>query len=456
MKKILLLIILFPLKTFSQTRDFIKVFEESKNDSVRIDILKQFYDQRDYFSPDSMKYYYTLFKTISQKQNDKIAEAVNMVQMGYYLYMSGEVPQGLQLTTLALHMAEPTNNPRALGMINFGLQYYTTDSSKRMSLIKKAIFFSTQADDKHFLTYEYRNIGDIYRSSKRADSAFYYYQLAYNMSLKTKTSSDIIFNLKNLGKTHYLVGNKKISLEYLRSATEIETDNIGAKISSYNAIATFFQEEKNIDSCVYYAKKSFDLANSTPYLQLIIESALILKSTYTRLNSDSALKYSNIFYAARDSMYGRKKIEQIQALNFEEEIRQQKIEEEKQKALEKRRINLQYAATAIGLITFIILFLALSRSIIVREKFIKFFGILGLLSVFEFINLYIHPYLSNLTNDSPVLMLGILIAIGAFLIPLHHRVEKWITKIMVEKNKKIRLTAAKKTIAKLEGEQELK
>lgn len=49
-------------------------------------------------------------------------------------------------------------------------------------------------------------------------------------------------------------------------------------------------------------------------------------------------------------------------------------------------------------------------------------------------------------------MLLVLIAIGAMLVPLHHRLEKWMTKIMVEKNKKIRLAAAKKTIAKLEGE----
>ena len=78
---------------------------------------------------------------------------------------------------------------------------------------------------------------------------------------------------------------------------------------------------------------------------------------------------------------------------------------------------------------------------------------LGLLAVFEFINLFIHPYLSHATNDSPVFMLLILIGIGALLVPLHHRLEKWITKIMVEKNKKIRLAAAKKTIATLEGEQ---
>ena len=47
-------------------------------------------------------------------------------------------------------------------------------------------------------------------------------------------------------------------------------------------------------------------------------------------------------------------------------------------------------------------------------------------------------------------MLLILIGIGALLVPLHHKLQQWITAIMVEKNKKIRLEAAKKTIAKLE------
>jgi hypothetical protein len=47
-------------------------------------------------------------------------------------------------------------------------------------------------------------------------------------------------------------------------------------------------------------------------------------------------------------------------------------------------------------------------------------------------------------------MLIVLVAIAALLIPLHHKMEKWITEKMVEKNKKIRLAAAKKTIEKLE------
>jgi hypothetical protein len=47
-------------------------------------------------------------------------------------------------------------------------------------------------------------------------------------------------------------------------------------------------------------------------------------------------------------------------------------------------------------------------------------------------------------------MLLALVLIAALLIPLHHRLEHWIKHKLVEKNKAIRLAAAKKTIEKLE------
>jgi hypothetical protein len=45
-----------------------------------------------------------------------------------------------------------------------------------------------------------------------------------------------------------------------------------------------------------------------------------------------------------------------------------------------------------------------------------------------------------------------LVAIAALIVPLHHRLEHWTTKILVEKNKAIRLAKAKKTIQELEGD----
>ncbi len=449
MKKIILIISIFlSSQAYSQNKGVFKLFEEAKNDSIRIDILVDFYQPSHVLPVDSIKYFYSLFRKISQQQHDKAAEAVNLCYMGYYLYLYGDLPRGLALTTEGLHLAESENNARVLGMTNLVLQYFARDSIKKNNFLRKAISYSKSADDKHSLTVEYRNLGHLYLRSKISDSAFHYYQLAYNLSLKTNRSSDIVLNLIGLGNTNYLISNKKISLEYYKKAMEIKTDNPEARVGVYIAFANYYKQENNTDSTIYYARKGYELA----FQRTIMGPSRILKDVFTGLNSDSALKYTNIYYSANDSLYGRKKIEQIQALNFDEEMRQRKMEEEKQKAKEERNHNLQYAAIAVGLITFIILFLVLSRSIIVKHKFIEFFAILGLLAVFEFINLFIHPYLANATNHSPVLMLIILIAIGALLIPLHHKLEKWITKIMVEKNKKIRLEAARKTIEQLEKE----
>ena len=72
--------------------------------------------------------------------------------------------------------------------------------------------------------------------------------------------------------------------------------------------------------------------------------------------------------------------------------------------------------------------------------------------VFEFLNLLLHPFLERITHHTPVFMLLGLVCIAALLVPLHHRLEKWTTNKLVEKNKAIRLANAKKTIEHLEGE----
>jgi hypothetical protein len=47
-------------------------------------------------------------------------------------------------------------------------------------------------------------------------------------------------------------------------------------------------------------------------------------------------------------------------------------------------------------------------------------------------------------------MLVAMVGLAAILIPFHHKLEHWITHKMVEKNNKIRLAAAKKTIEQLD------
>ena len=152
----------------------------------------------------------------------------------------------------------------------------------------------------------------------------------------------------------------------------------------------------------------------------------------------------------KDSVFSRNNINKIQSLAFSEKLRM--IEEEGKLAAEKeqRKQNLQYALIALGIIIFVILYLLLSTRIITNVKVIEFLSVVALLIVFEFLNLLLRPFLEKITRHSPLLMLIALVSIAALLVPLHHRLEKWATHKLVEKNKQVRLAAAKKTIEKPE------
>jgi NADH:ubiquinone oxidoreductase subunit 6 (subunit J) len=152
---------------------------------------------------------------------------------------------------------------------------------------------------------------------------------------------------------------------------------------------------------------------------------------------------------ANDSLFNIRAIQQVQLMTFEEEARQDELKIKDLKAAEQREKHIQYALLAFGIIFFVMMFLLLSRSLITNTRVIELLGLIALLIVFEFLNLLLHPFLQNVTNDSPLLMLLALVIIAALLVPMHHRLEKWATAKLVAKNKHTRLLAAKKTIEKL-------
>ena len=162
--------------------------------------------------------------------------------------------------------------------------------------------------------------------------------------------------------------------------------------------------------------------------------------------TDSAYYYSLVESSLKDSVFNQNNFNKIQSLAFSEELRV--LEEESKRAAEEetRRHNIQYALLAMGIITFIILFLVLSHSFTINERLIRFLIIIALLIVFEFLNLLLHPFLERITHHNPVYMLLALVCIAALLVPLHHRLEKWAVRKLVEKNKRIKLEAERKMI----------
>ena len=402
---------------------------------------------------DTLGYYSRKVIEIGVKQKNKNVEAIGTILLGYFLWTHDEKVQATELILKSLQLAESGNNKRVLARV-YHFTTFIYDDHRGIEYALRSRELSKQNAEPDWECYALMDLVNNYYRWARYDSALIYAQQAYELNLRIPSGTKSRESLHSaipyhLGNIHLKLNNTSLALVFYRQSLDAAL-KFGGLSRPYMGMTRFYQETNNTDSALYYAKKLYGLyeLNSKGWNT---QPAQFLYEIYKEKgNTDSALKYHEISVAGKEARLSTSDALKMENLRFAEELRQKELLQTKLKESKERKHNLQYAAIAIGLITFIILFLALSRSIIVKQKFIEFFAILGLLALFEFINLFIHPYLANITNDSPVLMLVILIAIGALLIPLHHKLEKWITKIMIEKNKKIRLEAAKKTIANLE------
>jgi tetratricopeptide (TPR) repeat protein len=247
--------------------------------------------------------------------------------------------------------------------------------------------------------------------------------------------------------------NVEVALSYYRKsiAKALQLNTLPDLGAAYYALANLYIQRSSLDSANLYAHKAMVIAQQVKSKPMIIEAAKQLSLLKENKNDREALLYYKLATALEDSIFNEQSKAQVQGMTFTEQERKREQDETNAKAAEERKHNLQYAVIALGLVGFVILFLLLSHSIVANQKLIKFLGVLSLLIIFEFLNLLLHPYLGALTHHQPFLMLGAMVCIAALLIPLHHKLEHWVTQKLVAKNSKIRLAAAKKTIQQLEG-----
>ena len=300
----------------------------------------------------------------------------------------------------------------------------------------------------------YYQLGYAFYYLKQPDSALHYLQLANELYLKNPSP----VHQKNVwaltGASYADMGNDQLAESFFRTCMLEDTSSRSlGDATAAGRYAEFLLRRNDIRRAKYYALKGLTAAISSQAKGVLLQNVARLRKIYEAAHQpDSAYYFANLELSYRDSLFNQEKLNSVQDMMFKEQVRQQEEEIKKSEEAMQRERNLQYALIALAVVTFVILFFIFSHSIIANQELIRFLGVIALLIVFEFINLYIHPYLAHITHDSPLLMLLVMVCIASLLVPMHHRLEHWITYKLVEKNKKIRLAAAKKTIAKLEGE----
>ena len=460
MKKIIILFLLFSNLAFSQQKTDAKKLRQQliseKSDSTRINIYRNLFGYYSQTKSDSAIYFAKKTIALGNQKGNVKWQMYGYSALGHQQYTIGNYPFGLQMLFKSLKIAESIKDSGRIAIINNSIgntykEYEDYDKAIKHYLVCKKI--AERINDTHYMIYSNMNLGYVYSQMNQLDKAMQYNQAAYQLELKHKVGiMGIIYS--NFGTIQTKLSNKNLAEEYYKMSIDcaLKDSHVSRQLAMvFLNFAKFHLIYKETDQALSDAQKSLRMSKLVPYPRGILKASRFLSSLYESEHKiDSAFYYQKLFTTLNDSINSKQRASSIENLTYVEQLRQQEKQTVLEKEAEQRKQNIQYAFIALGIISFLILFLLLSRSIVVNEKWISFFGILGLLIVFEFINLLIHPFLEEVTHHSPILMLLCLVALASLLIPLHHKLEKWIKEKMTEKNKAIRLASAKKTIEQLE------
>ena len=468
MKKTLFLLLLsllcFSVSGQNKTVDSLKfILSKTVKPIERFDLFNKMVEADQASQGNSMNPQYGIeLHKIAQKLDNDSLRAISINVLGNNFRVIGDFPTALHYLFKGIPLAEKSNDKRRLSSLYFDISdcYYVMqnyEESFRYCKIGGENLPAKSSKMYNWMALQYyRSMAKYYLEKNQPDLALPYIHKIEETNNRLINLNRATFNLISLtqyGKAYDQKGDIEMAELYFKKAKPIVDSNmLTPMIFTYNVYYTPYLIKQQRWQEVYMNAASLlkvgkKLKNNY-YKQL---AASYLSTGFKNLHQqDSAYYYLSMESALKDSIYNQNNLNKIQSITFNEKIRS--IEEKAHKAIleQERRNNIQYAFIALGIISFLILFLLLSRSIVVNEKLISFFGILGLLIVFEFINLLIHPFLEEVTHHSPILMLLCLVVLASLLIPLHHKLEKWIKEKMTEKNKAIRLASAKKTIEQLE------
>ncbi|GAB4092764.1 hypothetical protein GCM10028786_16910 [Flaviaesturariibacter terrae] len=290
-----------------------------------------------------------------------------------------------------------------------------------------------------------------YQYLHQLDSARYYAQPCFDVMQKQgNPMAKIMATI--IAQAYAEEGNDILAESYFRNSIDSTgksrsfTDAMTAK--SYSE---YLFRKGQVAEARRMALQGLQIARESQAKLPLLENVAQLQKIYSSLHRyDSAFHYATLQLAYQDSLFNSDKLNAIKDMALNETLREQEEAVKRAEAEEERQHNLQYAAIALALVTIIAGFLAFSHTAVANEKAIRFLGVVSLLILFEFLNLLLHPYIGSASHHSPVWMLLIMVGLAAILVPLHHKVEHWLTHKLVAKNNRIRLARARRTIRELE------
>jgi tetratricopeptide (TPR) repeat protein len=299
-----------------------------------------------------------------------------------------------------------------------------------------------------------QHLSDTYRLMGQPDSALYW---AQRSNIITDPGSDPYAYARSyymLGSAYAAKRERQLADVHFARAIEV-ADSFHVMIPLFGSLLGRGQmelEAGDIPAAIADGRRALLVSKNGGNLEGLVGASDLLRRSFKALGeTDSAYRYFELRVMYADSLINATNLNKLQNMAFAQELKEREEAKAKEEEQAARSRNIQFGIIALIVITLGIFLLVLSRTAIVGARAIKNLSLVALLLLFEFINLLLSPLLGDVFDQSPLLILLAMVMIAGLLIPLHHRMEKFITNMLVSKNNRVRLEAARRTIEELEG-----
>jgi tetratricopeptide (TPR) repeat protein len=407
-----------------------QLIQTEKRDSTRSLLYQRLSFEYAFYKSDSALLLAEQGLELAREINFPKGEVAGLGSTGIMYSVMGDDAKALELLLQALKISEATNEKVSARVLGFISQVYDNQGEVRKAMeysIKERAVAATAKDEYHNIL-SLLQISGSYIELNQLDSAFYFAELGYDQAKRFSIRNLAGAALSDLGKIYAEKKQYPLAMEKYEMSLSYKIKSNGeSNISStYLDMAEIFSHQGLDDSCLYYAKISYTIAQKSGLAGEAMEASRFLADFYKKKHAiDSAYFYLSAVVSAKDSIFSQEKTKKIQSLSFNETVRQQDLMEQKKLAEESRVNNLQLLAIGVFIPIFFLVILFLGR-IKVKPRLVEFLGVLGLLLFFEFITDLAFPFISKLTNDRPLGEMLILVAIAASLEPLNYKMENWI------------------------------
>ncbi|TDX02160.1 hypothetical protein EDB95_3210 [Dinghuibacter silviterrae] len=383
----------------------------------------------------------------AQSLNNDSFEVVSYKMVGNCYYLLNDHISAINYYFTGIQLCE--NRPALTHLLpelynNIGFNYSKLGvQDKALEYLKKAEDIASKSEAKSINVYILENLAETYLSLERPIPALHYLDLATKLNEKFKDKYIQASICLDYGNAYYKLflqnhsaDELALSKYYFENAIAISDATRDFKHFSNSTLeyGNFFFKQGLFDSALIFTKRSLDTAIRYNYKDNVVGGANLLQKVYAAQGNEHQAYVSSLLgKKITDSMLSVNNINQLLALTFNEEVREKDAAAKEKENQEQRIRHIESLLIAIILITLATGYLIIARKIRTKPKVIVYIGSIGLLIMFEFINLLVHPLVETYTNHSTPGMLLVLVLIAAILIPIHHRLERFV-EAHIEKN----------------------